>query len=404
MSVDHALAHTPADSRTLSVDRLRSAVTLLVLAHHSVLAYHPYAPPPAASFADPPRMWAAFPVVDTSKWAGIDVFVGFNEGFFMSLMFFIGGLFVWSGLKRKGAGGFFTDRLVRLGIPFVFASALLAPLAYFPSYLQSGGEGGLTGFISAWLALPVWNSGPAWFLWVLLGYAGVAALIHRIAPHWGDTSGARWGVWGERPIRFFLGLICVSALAYLPMAHAFGVMDWFQAGPFSVQSSRVLHYGVYFFVGAAIGAHGVDRGLLARDGRLARRWPLWVLAALLSFAVSIALFIAIITAYANGGPGIVLTTVGNFSYVVTCAACSLAMIAIFVRYARRRGPIGTALANNAYGMYLTHYPIVSGLQYALLGVALSGAVKGLMVFVVTACLTLALTALLRRSSRIARVI
>lgn len=48
-------------SYNVSAGYLRAFVTLLVLAHHSMLAYHPYAPPPPASLVPQPRWWEAFP-------------------------------------------------------------------------------------------------------------------------------------------------------------------------------------------------------------------------------------------------------------------------------------------------------------------------------------------------------
>ena len=37
--------HAPSGSYNLAIGYLRAFITLLVVAHHSVLAYHPYAPP-----------------------------------------------------------------------------------------------------------------------------------------------------------------------------------------------------------------------------------------------------------------------------------------------------------------------------------------------------------------------
>jgi hypothetical protein len=62
------------------------------------LAYHPFAPPATASLVTHPRWWQAFPVVDSQRWSGFALFVGFNDAFFMSLMFFLSGLFVWRSL------------------------------------------------------------------------------------------------------------------------------------------------------------------------------------------------------------------------------------------------------------------------------------------------------------------
>src|SRR5882762_6344923 len=157
-----AVATKPASLPRVQYDSaigyLRAFVTLLVLAHHSVLAYHPFAPPPQASLSAEPRLWPAFPIVDSHRWSGFSMLVGFNDAFFMSLMFFLSGLFVWNSLQRKGAGSFVRDRLLRLGVPFLVAAALLAPLAYYPAYLQTGGSGWL-GFWRQWFSLGNWPPG-----------------------------------------------------------------------------------------------------------------------------------------------------------------------------------------------------------------------------------------------------
>ena len=78
-------------------------------------------------------------VVDPHHWLGFSLFTGFNDDFFMSLMFFVSGLFVWSSLQRKGNASFVRDRLRRLGIPLSVRAAIVAPLAYYPSYLLTTG-------------------------------------------------------------------------------------------------------------------------------------------------------------------------------------------------------------------------------------------------------------------------
>ena len=91
-----------------------------------------------------------------------------------------------------------------------------------------------------------------------------------------------------QPGRFYGALAAASAAAYIPLALIYSPWSWFQLGPFAFQWSRPLHYLVYFFAGIAVGTHGLDRGLLATDGALARRWPVWV-------AVATATFLAWIT-------------------------------------------------------------------------------------------------------------
>jgi len=86
--------------------------------------------PTFAQFNPGHYIWSTAPIVDAQRWEGMDVFIGFNDVFFMPLMFLISGLFVWSGLIRKGSGAYLSDRLLRLGIPFIAAELLLIPLAY----------------------------------------------------------------------------------------------------------------------------------------------------------------------------------------------------------------------------------------------------------------------------------
>jgi hypothetical protein len=122
----------------VAIGYLRAFVTVLVVAHHAALAYHPFAPAPIASLIAEPRLWQAFPVVDAQRWSGFSLLVGFNDTFFMSLMFFLSGLFVWKSLQRKGSGAFLRNRTLRLGLPFVVVAAFVAPLAYYRHISRQG--------------------------------------------------------------------------------------------------------------------------------------------------------------------------------------------------------------------------------------------------------------------------
>lgn len=377
-------------NRNVPLGYLRMFLTLMVVAHHAVLAYHPYAPPIPPTLDGTSLIWAAFPVVDSAKWKGIDLFVAFNDTFFMSLMFLISGVFAWSSLAAKGAKQFVSERFKKLGLGFVASAAVLAPLAYFPVFLQMPplSKSASKSFVRQWLELGSWPAGPAWFLWVLLLFVCVFALLPRFS--------AKLGRIGERPIVFFLALAGISAAAYLPMAAVFSPMEWTKAGPFFVQISRLAHYGAYFLAGAALGAYGVDRGLFARDGKLARRWPLWMAAALFAFLFAIAMFVVVISTLSKGGPGPVLSTIGNFAFVLSCAASSLAFVAVFVRFANKSNRVADSLSANAFGIYLLHYVCVSWLQLALLRAPLPGAVKGTIVIVGAILISWALTAIVRR--------
>src|SRR3954451_1169712 len=105
---------------SLALGNLRAFVILLVLSFHSVLAYLQFLPAEPYPFDSPPYLWRAFPIVDSRRFFGFDLFCAWQDVFLMSLFFFISGLFVWGSLDRKGPQAFLHGRFLRLGLPFVF--------------------------------------------------------------------------------------------------------------------------------------------------------------------------------------------------------------------------------------------------------------------------------------------
>src|SRR5271157_4992048 len=117
-----------ASPRDIAFDYLKATVVLMVVAHHSCLAYTTFA------HFDPARYLAAQPVVDLARWRFFDYAENFNDVFFMSLMFFISGLFVLPSLRRFGAAAFLGHRFVRLGLPFAVGVTALMPAAYYAAW------------------------------------------------------------------------------------------------------------------------------------------------------------------------------------------------------------------------------------------------------------------------------
>jgi hypothetical protein len=387
--------------RNAPIGALRAFVTLLVIAHHTALAYHPYAPPPKA-FDAQPILWTAFPVVDPQKFGGFGLFTMVNDMFFMSLMFFISGLFVADGLRAKGAGGFLKGRALRLGIPFVVSAGLLAPLAYYPAWLQSGGAPSLAGFASAWTHLPFWPSGPAWFLWVLLAFGAIVTGVHALFPVVIDELGRLAQGAERKPARFFWGLVAFSALFYLPLSMTTPFGHWSMFGPFLFQTARIGHYFVYFLAGVAVGAAGVGQGLTDPEGKLAKRWWAWQLAPVLPIVGGVATMIMVFSP--NPPPRAFLDLFGGVMFVLACATLSFAALAVFLRFARKTGPVGASLQANAYGMYLLHYVFTSWLALMLLPQSWGGLAKGAVVFVAATALCWLTTMVLRRTPLLGRIL
>src|SRR5262249_51164224 len=155
--------------------------------------------------------------------------------------------------------------------------------------------------------------------WVLLVFGGLLSAIDGWMPSWGTRLGALCGRLADRPFRWVALLVAASVIAYLPMAAVFGPAEWIHLGPFWIQAGRGLHYLVYFLAGAWLGAWGSEHGLLSREGELARRWPLWLCLAIVAFAFAVAMLLTIVSSLPQGGPGVALATLGNLSFVLTCA-------------------------------------------------------------------------------------
>jgi hypothetical protein len=281
-------------------------------------------------------------------------------------------------LLRKGSRTYVIDRLWRIGLPFALAVAFLSPIAIVPVYLARTAEPTLAGFWQAWLSLPFWPSGPQWFLWQLLVLSALAATLHAVAPRSIDRLG-RFAAWAcERPVTLCAILIAASALAYLPLALAYSPWAWGALGPFSLQLSRPAHYLLYFFAGVAIGRHGLDRGLLACDGPLARNWIWWLAAAVVAF-----FFWAGLTALTMPDWSVApfaAQVSASIAFSVACAMGCLVLLALCLRFFRARSVILDSLSANAYSIYLVHYVFVVWLQYALLGSDLHAIAKAAAVF------------------------
>jgi len=393
---------SPGGGRCAPVDRLRAVLTVFVVLHHALVGYHAYAPPVTSDWSTS-MWWRAFPVVDTARMPGADLIMSFNDSYFMALMFLLAGLYAWPALAARGVGAFVRERALRLGVPFIVSCVALAPIAYYPAWLQRGGQGGVAGYVHDWLALPVWPAGPAWFLWVLLAFGICAAIVHALIPGL-RAKAAAFGEWcAARPFRAFLVLAVAGAVGYIPLERAFGGFSWFDLGPFNAQSSRVLMYAAYFAFGMALGARGTP-ALFAPDGALARRWGRWAALAFTAFFTMMAVVIALFAAIEKGTLPLGLVLTADIAFCISGAATSFAAIGLVARRVRGGGPIGTSLERNAFGIYLLHYLFVSMLQYQLLGVALPAVAKVVLVFGGALALSWGTSAALGRIPVVARVI
>lgn len=383
-----------ASGRNLWVDYLRSAITVLVVAHHASLAYTTF-----ASFDPVAYIRSTAPVVDEQRWLGMDVFTNFNDIFFMFLMFFIGGLFMAKSLEKKGSWLFIKDRVYRLLIPFMLLGTLFMLLAYFPSYYLAHQSWNLTDYIKDFFTTEAWPVGPPWFIWVLFVFNALTALLWPVLRKPFTALSCRLSALQHRPVLCFLILSGITWVLYVPVAWWIGAGTWTGWGPFDFQLSRVLAYCGYFLLGVVIGCADFNNGIFSVSSKLIRSYRSWLLLALILYSA------LTLNSYFNILAGMVKqrTMPGNIAwgiyyslYVACCAASCLAFITSCRRLISSSNAYWDSLSANAYIIYLVHYIFIVWVQFFLMTVCIHAFFKCIIVLVVSLALSWVTAVLLRR--------
>ena len=384
---------TRAKARIVALDRARAFIILLVLIHHSVVNY------------------THFGTGDKMRWLGFDLMVLFNDSFFMACMFLISGLFVHGSLTRRGAANFLGNRAWRLGVPFLISIFVLMPVAYYPTFLRYHLPGTTDfNFLHFWwhtLTVGPWPSGPAWFLWVLQALDFIAAAVWSVAPR--VVAALGWAIFAlrNRPVTAFISFLIFSVVVYLPMHLIFGDTSWLEPGgyPLPIQTSRILLYAGYFLAGVGVGAVSLKAGILADNGEVVKRWPVWLAISLLFYGAILLLVYAHHNWVADfNAPPLSWRAAYGLVFALFSAAMTFTVLAIWLRSAESRLSLLDAMRPSAYGIFLVHYIFIIWLQYAVYDYSWPAAVKAAVVFAGTLSLSWGLTVMLRKIPAVARMI
>jgi surface polysaccharide O-acyltransferase-like enzyme len=379
--------------RIVALDRARTFITLLVLLHHSVVNY------------------THFGSGDKARWLGFDLIVLFNDSFFMACMFLISGLFVRDSLARRGGANYLASRAWRLGVPYLVSIFVLMPVAYYPTFLRYHLPGTTDfNFLHFWwhtLTVGPWPSGPAWFIWVLLFFDLVAALLWAAVPEAINGVGKAIYALRYRPGFAFVAFLAFSVIVYLPMHLHFGDAAWFEPDgfPLPIQTSRIFLYLGYFLVGVGIGAMDLRSGIFAENGELAARWKIWAAFALVFYGAILLMVYTHHNWVANfDSPPLWWSAGYGLAFALFSGAMAFTEPGLFLRFAKLPLRLLDAMRPQAYGIFLVHYIFIIWLQYALYDPPLSPLVKFAAVFFGTLGGSWATVALLRRIPSVARMI
>ncbi len=380
-------------ARIVALDRARTFITLLVLLHHSVVNY------------------THFGSGDKAHWLGFDLVVLFNDSFFMACMFLISGLFVHQSLTDRGPSNFIANRAWRLGVPYLVSIFVVMPLAYYPTFLRYHlpGTTDFNYFHFWWHTLTIgpWPSGPAWFIWVLLAFDAVAALVWKVAPGAIETIGKAIYALRYRPGLAFAAFLTFSVIVYLPMHLWAGDSAWLEPDgfPLPIQTSRIFLYSGYFLVGVGIGAIDLKSGIFAENGELAARWKIWAAFALLFYGAILFLVYAHHNWVVNfNSPPLSWRAGYGLAFALFSGAMAFVEPGFFLRLAKSPLRLLDAMRPSAYGIFLVHYIFIIWLQYAVYDPAWSPFAKFALVFAGTLAGSWATVILLRKIPVIGKMI
>ncbi len=281
------------------------------------------------------------------------------QSFFMSLFFFLSGYFVPQSFDRKGARKFFTDRLIRLGIPLLVYTTLFRPLVEY-CVRRYYGPADFSEILMSSILHPKWIVGPLWFVEALLIFTAVYVLYRLLVNK------------GVVPSRFPKGgTILVSVL--IMGVFTFVVRIFFKVGVevHVFQIAHFVHYIFFFWLG--IMAYRANWLEYLDEARIWRWVALATVVALpLMFLVS-----SDLPMYFGG------RTWQSAAYSLwesfACMSISISLLLFFQKRYDKQGSILRWLAPNFYVVYIIHALVVMPLVIMIESVELHSAVKFLVV-------------------------
>jgi hypothetical protein len=381
-------AKTWARGRLPYLDNIKVILIAAIIAMHAVLGY-------AGSL----EVWSYGGVREVTLSPAVEVvlLVAITPFglFVIALLFLVAGLLTRQSVERKGTARFVRDRLLRLGLPFAVYALLIQPAVMYALEHPLGDAPGSYWYEFLGAERQI-DTGPLWFVGVLLIFSLVYAGWVAVRPHTGSSS-------QDTQITARQLLMIVAAVA-----------------PFSFLVRLVYPYGsdsgftdlnfwewpacIALFV---LGVAGFGRGwLLAVPGRLIRQSRHTALVAVLAMAAWLTV---------TGSLELVDESMGGWHWTGLVFVSIEGILAVFgsvwllgtaQRHLNRPLRwVGPAAKRSAYGAFILQTPVLIGLAVALRPLPLPAEVKAAVVAIGGVAISFGLAAaLIRRLPLVARIL
>jgi glucans biosynthesis protein C len=386
-------ASLPHQPRLWSLDRLKVALTFLVIAHHVGQAYGPTG-----------GFWA---YENPERWPYLNFFFWVDSSFFMGVFFFISACFVPGSYERKGARAFLKDKFLRFGVPLLIFVLLVNPVIMYVSYINY--RGGTLPFTTYWAQIyfgmgpkpvdfrgPIWpdiNFGHLWFVEHLLVYAVIYA-AWRFVLRRPETQGpVRNGEEAPGDLAIFgyavaLTLVTLLVRTWYPIDKWIGILGFIMAEP-----AHLPQYLSLFVLGMVAMRRGWLQAIAKARGL---RW-LWIG---IGATVAAALVRYRFVPFPQSARVIFFATAESF----IAAGFLVGLCTLFRERFNTTTLFWQMLGNDAYGAYLVHVPLVVALQYATGGIPLGALPKFLLVTLLGIPISFLVSHYLRKMPGVQRVL
>ena len=332
-------------SRIVFLDNLKVFLTCLVIVHHTGQAYGPTG-----------GFWY-YTSPDRIGWLGS--FFLMNASFFMGLFFFLSGYFMPGAFDRRGAGRFVKDRLLRFGLPLLFAFFVMLPYEMYVYHLLKGDSPGFPAYyVHAYLGagdrIPGFSTvgdrelsyGHLWYVLHLLVYSFVYALFRlargRKAAAPRTPSFPKW--WAILACVLALGV--VTSVVRNPLGYKIDRWVIF-FGFFAAEVAHLPQYLLFFVLGV----------LAFRRGWIDALKP-GVCYVFFAAGVGVVLYYWI-GRYAIGGS---VFRHWELKEAVLAVGFLLGLVALFKSRFNSAGALLSEASGSAYAAYVFHVPFVLSFQ------------------------------------------
>ena len=361
--------------RLYYLDNVKVLLTILVIVHHVGQAYGP-----TGGYWDFKSAYH-LPLLGT--------FFTINASFFMGLFFFISAYFIPSSLEKHGVKKFVLDRLVRYGIPILFAFFVIVPLDQYYSFVTWRGGPPISFFAYLSKAYfnfgekpfsmisPSWpelNFGHLWFVQHLLAYSLLYALFYQIGRIFRKSTVKKNPKNSVPGVGTILLYIVIAAYLTGIIRMTYPIDKWVPFLYFIQLEPAHLTSYIFSFV-AGIMAYK-NRWLDIISQKMA--WILFLIGFLMT------LFLVYIFATKNQSLGQWFDESRFLYETIMGMTLSFGIVIIAKTLLNRSTPLWKFLSQNAYGAYIFHVPLVILLQSSLEKVPPH---HGLLKFLLVSCLS-----------------